>query len=141
MVFKMSKMSYKKLEKVIINLKEQYNNHKSNKKYLSRIDKDGIKESVIKRFEICNDILWKYLKKYLQEKEGVVDVPNSPNGVFRVATDVSIIDTAMLDRLMDYNQLRGKVVHDYSQIKAEEVFKKIGSFIKDADVVYNIISK
>ena len=84
-------------------------------------------------------MLWQYLKKYLKEKEGIVDVPNSPNGIFRVASDANVINTAMLNRLMNYNYLRGKAVHEYNQIKAEEVLKKIGDFIKDVDIMYQII--
>ena len=51
-----------------------------------------MKESVIKRFEVCHDTLWKQLKKYLTEKEKLVDLPNSPNGIFRKAYETELVD-------------------------------------------------
>ena len=58
----MNKTSYEKLVKFLKRLKEQYANY-TNKKDRSVLDEEGVKESVIKRFEVCYDTLWKHLKK------------------------------------------------------------------------------
>ena len=88
----MSKINYEKFKDSLKRVKEQYENYNSNIKKFDKLVQEGIKESVIKRFEICNDTLWKYLKKYLYEVEGLVELPNSPNGVFRVAYEAGLID-------------------------------------------------
>ena len=45
---------------------------------------EGIRESVIQRFEVCMDTCWKTLKRYLAEVLALNDVPNSPPGVFSI---------------------------------------------------------
>ena len=134
-------MNYEKLEKSIYHLKKQYENFlHSDQRKLSSLDKEAIKESVIQRFSICHDTLWKYLKKYLREKEKLVDIPNSPNGVFRKCYEVKIIDKDLLERLMEYNQLRVGVSHDYIALKAEDSLKQMKGFIQDVENIYKIIS-
>ena len=135
----MNKINYEKLVKSLERLKEQYANYQSNREGLLKLDKEGIKESVIKRFEICNDTLWKHLKKYLQEKEKLADLPNSPNGIFRIAYETNLIDEKMLKNLMHYNSLRCMAAHDYDEIKAKESLNKIGNFIQDADKLCKLI--
>ena len=137
----MSKTNYEKLKKSLDRLKEQYENYQTNKEKLVGLTKEGIKESVIKRFEICHDTLWKHLKKYLQEEENLVDLPNSPNGIFRTACDTNLIDEDLFKCLMHYNSLRGMAAHDYDEIKAEQTFVNIGNFITDADKIYHSINK
>ena len=134
----MNKTNYEKLSQSLQRLKEQYANY-TNKTNRSVLDEEGIKESIIKRFEICHDTLWKHLKKYLQEKEKLSDLPNSPNGVFRKAYETNIIDETTLSRLMDYNNLRIMTAHDYSEAKAQQSLNKISHFIQDADKVCKTI--
>ena len=136
----MKNTNYEKLEKSLEKLKEQYNNYQTDKTTLTPLDKEGIKESVIKRFEICYDTLWKHLKKYLQEKENLVDLPNSPNGIFRKTYSAEFIDQETLSRLMVYNKLRGMVAHDYSEVKAQKSLDKIGHFIQDANTIYRMVT-
>ena len=137
----MKKVNYEKLEKSIYHLKRQYKNllHLDQRNVPS-LDKEAIKESVIQRFAICHDTLWKYLKKHLREKEKLVDLPNSPNGIFRKFYEVKAIDKNLLKRLMEYNQLRVNVSHDYSGSKAENSLKQMKSFIQDAEKIYKIIN-
>ena len=137
----MDQIDYEKFRKSLNRLKEQDSNYKLDKKKLSEIDREGIKESVIKRFEIAYDSLWKHLKTYLQNEEGLVDLPNAPNGIFRRACSSELIDQKMLDRLMNYNKIRGEAAHDYSQKKADKILSKTGDFIKDAEYIYQIIVK
>ena len=51
---------------------------------LPELIREAIAESVIQRFETCYDCLWKVLKRYLIEKLGLAEVPNSPNPIFRL---------------------------------------------------------
>ena len=131
----MGDVNYEKLKKSLDRLKEQYENYQADKPTLTDLDKDGIKESVIKRFEVCNDTLWKHLKKYLQEKEKLVDLPNSPNGIFRKTYEASLIDEKTLENLIQYNSLRSMAAHDYDEIKAKKSLDQIENFIQDADIL------
>lgn len=60
---------------------------------LSQLDKEGIAESVIQRFETCYNCVWKHLKRYLNESLGLPDIPNSPKPIFRIAADNQLLGT------------------------------------------------
>ena len=66
-------IDYTKLQKSLKHLELQYENY-CNSQYrneLTELDKDGIAESTIQRFETCYDTLWKTLKRYLVEVLGI----------------------------------------------------------------------
>ena len=134
----MGEINYEKLKKSLKRLKEQHENFLSlDKKNLSDLNREAVRESVIKRFEVCYDTLWKHFKKYLQTEKNFVDLPNSPNGIFRKAFEADIIDKSALRRLMGCNELRGLAAHDCSGAKPIQrlsgqgaLFKKQKSFIR-----------
>ena len=134
------KKNYEKLVKSLQRLKEQYKNYLSNKEERSELDKEGLKESVIRRFEFCNDNLWKHLNKYLQEKEKLVDIPNSPNGTFRTVYETNLIDEKMFERFMNYSSLRCMAAHDLDKMKTKASFNKISDFIQDANKICKMIT-
>ncbi len=138
----MKKINYEKLKKSLDELKEQYENFLTvDEQDLSEVNKKAVKHSVIKCFEICHDTLWKHLKKFMQEAEHLVGIPNSPNGIFRKAHESGMIDQAMQERLIEYNEIRGDAAHDYDVEKAEAALGKIGDFIQDAEEIYQTMSK
>ena len=65
------RMSLKRLEK-------QYGNYRQLEATLPELIQEAIAESVIQRFEIRYDCLWKVLRRYLIEELGLVETPNSP---------------------------------------------------------------
>ena len=137
----MGEINYEKLKQSLKKLKEQYENFLSlDKKNLSDIDKEAVRESVIKRFEVCHDTLWKHLKKYLQTEENLVDLPNSPNKIFRRAYEAEVIGKIELKRLMGYNELRSLAAHDYSKAKADKALEQVGSFIQEAEKFYKMMT-
>ncbi len=77
-------IDYDKFEKSLKHLQLQYNNYKTldGREDLGQLDKEAIAESVIQRFEVCYDSLWKVLKRYLTEELGIPDMPNSPKNYF-----------------------------------------------------------
>ncbi len=136
----MNEVDYDKLKKSLDRLVEQYEFFNLNEHTLSGNIKEGIKESVIKRFEICYDTLCKCFKKFTQEKAGL-SMPNSPTPLFRKAHESILIDRGMLERLLDYNDLRNAATHDYSEVKVGKSFNKIGDFIQDAAELYKQMSE
>jgi len=134
-------VDYDKLKKSLVHLEKQYANYLSinKRENLSVLDKEGISESVVQRFETCYDTLWKHLKKYLEIESGLPDVPNSPKPVLRLAYENHIIDN--IEKWLDYANVRVGTAHDYSEDKLNEALDKTGSFIKDAILLYESISK
>jgi nucleotidyltransferase substrate binding protein (TIGR01987 family) len=131
---------YDKLKKSLQHLEQQYANYLSmnERDNLSDLDKDGISESVVQRFETCYDTLWKHLKKYLEEEIGLV-VPNSPKQIFRLAHEHHII--AEVENWFEYVQARIDTTHDYNEEKFMATLEKAGDFIQDTIELYKVLTK
>lgn len=132
----MNTTDYEKLERSLGRLKDQHEFYKANEETLSGNIKEAVKESVIQRFETCYDTFWKHLKKHLEEHEMLVNVPNSPNGIFRTAHEVLLMDKETLKRFMEYVDARRDTTHDYDEKKVEKAFGKTGNFIQDVTDIY-----
>lgn len=134
-------IDYDKLKKSLIHLDMQYKNYltMSERHNLSPLDREGISESVVRRFKICYDMLWKHLKKYLEEETGLTDVPNSPKPVLRIAFENHIVDD--MEKWIDYANARVGTAHDYNEEKFKQALEKTGDFIKDAISVYCKMTK
>jgi nucleotidyltransferase substrate binding protein (TIGR01987 family) len=126
-------IDYDKFQKSLKHLEEQYKNYLTldEKDYLSEIDKEGIAESVIQRFETCYDTLWRVLKRYLNEELGVPEVLNSPKPIFRIAAENKLFNTDEA-QWIKYADARIATSHDYSGEKAENALELMNSFIEDA---------
>ena len=60
-------IDYGNFSKALKNLELQYDNYKNLDDELPELMKEAVSESVIQRFEICYDTMWKILKRHLQE--------------------------------------------------------------------------
>lgn len=103
------------------------------------IVQEGVRESVIQRFEICYDTLWKTLRKYLIEDLGIPEIPNSPKPIFRIADENSVLESS-LDLWFDYSKARIDTSHDYDGEKADSCLNLIPCFIEDAITLYHRMS-
>ena len=133
----MSKVNYEKLENSLNELREQYGSYSTlDEQNLSDVNQRAVKNSVIKCFEICYDTLWKQIKKYLQDENGIVELRNSPVSIFRAAFENFLFDKDTHKRLVQYGKIRNDAAHDYSIEKAMAALGKVGDFIQDAEEIY-----
>ncbi len=130
-------IEYEKFQKSLNHLQEQYNNYLTldKKTYLSEIDKEGIAESVIQRFETCYDSIWKVLKRYLNEELGIPELPNSPKPILRIADENKLFVSGSV-QWIKYANARIDTTHDYSGDKAESALALMNYFIEDAIDLY-----
>ena len=130
----MNEIGYDKLKKSLDRLVDKYADYQEmeQRPELRESDKESIKESLIQRFETCYDTLWKHLKKHLST-QGLIDLPNSPIPIFRLAHKDFIITNLgdWIDRHSSYTKTRTDTAHDYSREKAENALPKISEFIVD----------
>jgi len=126
-------IDYEKLQKSLKHLELQFANHQlaQGRPELSELDREGIAESVIQRFETCYDTLWKDLKRYLIEDIGLADVPNSPKPIIKLAGQNELF-AAPVEQWLKYADARTSTAHDYSGEKAAEALLIVGDFIDDA---------
>jgi len=62
-----SVVDYEKLQNSLQRLELQYRNYGSLETHarLTELDREAIRESVIRRFETCYDTLWKHIRRHL----------------------------------------------------------------------------
>ena len=108
------KLVLEDLEKTITRLEEAVKLKKT----------DIVRDSAIKRFELCFDLAWKNIQIYAR-KEGM-DC-HSPRGCIKTAFQLNLIeyDERWLEMLED----RNLTVHMYKENIAEEVYGRLPSYI------------
>lgn len=135
---------YDKFKKSLRQLALQFANYQGVTKRadLSELDKEGIAESVIQRFETCYDCVWKHLKRYLMENLGLPEVPNSPKPIFRLAADNRLF-RASTEQWLSYADARIQTSHDEdsrSGEKAKIALALMANFIADATALYETLT-
>jgi nucleotidyltransferase substrate binding protein (TIGR01987 family) len=111
-------IDYTNLQKSLAHLKAQHENWQTLEAGLPQLIREAVAESVIQRFEVCYDCLWKVLKRYLSEVLGVPDVPNSPKPILRIAHENRLFGN--IDAWLTYADLRIDTAHDHSGKKAQQ---------------------
>ncbi|MEW5692387.1 MAG: HI0074 family nucleotidyltransferase substrate-binding subunit [Candidatus Hydrogenedentota bacterium] len=82
-----------------------------------------IRDSAIKRFEICFDLAWKSIKSYAK-KEGIEC--NSPRSAFKTAFELKLIDYD--ERWLEMIDDRNLTAHIYKEEYAEAIFLKLNEY-------------
>lgn len=125
-----SAIDYSNLKLAFQHLKAQWENYATcdNRPELSPLDRDAIRESVIQRFEVAYDVLWKAIKRYMMFTLGLPDIPNSPKPILRLAYENGMLskDIAFWLTIAD---ARVATSHDYSSIKADTCIELIPAFL------------
>ena len=132
-------IDYDKYRLSLKRLEEQNENYHWLNPALSDLDREGIAESVIQRFETCYDCLWKVLKRFLTEELGLAEVPNSPKPVLRLANENDLL-AAPLTQWFRYVDARIDTSHDYDGEKAMACLELVPDFIDDAIGLYQTMT-
>lgn len=128
-------IDYSNLKKSLKNLETQHEHLLHLAPEYPPFVQEGMVESVIQRFEICYDALWKVLKRYLTEALGIADVANSPRPIFRLADENQLL-AAGGEQWEIYVQTRIDTTHGYNREKAENAIDVVPAFISDAVDLY-----
>lgn len=97
---------------------------------------EAIRDSVIKRFELTYEMLWKYLREYIIVAHGVsID---SPRKVFQQCLSLSIINESEAGELIDLVEDRNLTAHVYDIDLANKVANDIQ---KHHDAIKSVIEK
>ncbi len=132
-------IEYDKFQKSLKNLESQHEHYRTLDPSLPEFIQEGMAESVIQRFEICFDTLWKILKLYLKEEIGLAEVPGGPKPLLRVANENDLF-SSNVEQWMKYLEARNSTSHDYSGEKAQICLALMGDFIDDAIGLYQTMS-
>ncbi len=100
---------------------------------------EAMAESVIQRFEVCYDALWKVLRRHLIEALGIAEIPNSPRPIFRIADENRLL-AAGAEQWELYVRTRIDTTHDYDEEKAARAIDVTIGFIDDAIRLYTAMT-
>jgi nucleotidyltransferase substrate binding protein (TIGR01987 family) len=81
---------------------------------------DIVRDSAIKRFELCFELSWKVIKDYLN-KEGILC--RSPRSCIKEAFSIGLIENE--DELLDILEDKNLSVHTYDEELAEELYSRL----------------
>ena len=132
-------IEYDKLQKSLRHLQLQFENYRTFDSSQPKLLQEAVAESVIQRFEVCYDCMWKTLKRYLIEELGIPEVPNSPKPVFRMAFENDLF-SAPVEQWLEYADARTSTARDYSGEKAKAALELMSDFISNAIDLYQTIS-
>ena len=88
-------IKYDNFKKSLKNLEIRNEYRKSLTVYPDEQMKESVMESVIQRFEICYDCLWKILKRHMVEKLGIPEVPAAPRPLCRLAFENKLLSLSV----------------------------------------------
>jgi nucleotidyltransferase substrate binding protein (TIGR01987 family) len=86
------------------------------------------RDAAIKRFEYTFEIIWKLVRCYLEEIEGVV--VNSPKSCFKQAFKTSLLDEEESILSLEMTDDRNLTSHTYLEDVAEHIYHKIPVYYK-----------
>lgn len=130
---------YEQFRQALERLERQHLNYRRADAALPDITREAIKESVIKRFETCYEVLWRTLRRHLVVDLGNANVPNSPKPVFRIANENDLLPSPV-ERWLSYANSRVDTAHDYSGEQAENCIGMMSHFIADAIGLYETLT-
>jgi hypothetical protein len=134
-------MNDDKFRKSLQQLVAQFNNYQKLAERLdfTDLDKEGIAESVIQRFETCYDCICKHLKRYFIETLSLPEVPNCPKPIFRIAADNQLFKSNT-EQWLIYADARIQTSHDCDREKAKAALSLMADFIADAIDLYKTLT-
>ena len=137
-----SAIDYSKLKMAIQHLNAQWENYATcdSRPELSPLDRDAIRESVIQRFEVAYDVLWKAIKRYMMFTLGLPDIPNSPKPIFRLAHENDIL-SADITFWLKVADARVATSHDYSSAKADACIELLSTFLDALEPMVDRLEK
>jgi len=85
-----------------------------------------IRDATIQRFEYTFEALWKFLKEYLREKEGIVS--NSPKACFKEIFSLGFLTEEETVRCLEMTDRRNDTSHTYKEEVAKLIYSKIKGY-------------
>lgn len=86
-----------------------------------------VRDAAIQRFEYTFESLWKFLKEYLKEEEGLI--ANSPKTCFREIFSLGFLDEEETAQCLDMTDRRNDTSHTYKEAIAQIIYGRIEEYV------------
>lgn len=87
-----------------------------------------VRDATIQRFEYTFEALWKFLKEYLKEKEGVIS--NSPKACFREIFSLGFLTEEETVKCLEMTDKRNETSHTYKEEVAQAIYSKTREYTR-----------
>ena len=82
-----------------------------------------MRDATIQRFEYTFEALWKFLKAYLNEKEGVV--ANAPKSVFKAIFSAGFLTEDETVQYLEMTDRRNETSHTYKEEVSQIIYQQV----------------
>ena len=110
------------MDRLILKYKDAFNALKTLGAILQEPFSMIIRDATIQRFKYTFEALWKFLKEYLKEKEGIVS--NSPKGCFKEIFSLGFLTEDETVRCLEMTDRRNDTSHTYKEEVAKLIYSK-----------------
>ena len=86
-----------------------------------------VRDGTIQRFDYSFETLWKLLKLYLEQYEGIVC--NSPKSCFRSALKVELLSVSEAETCLAMTDDRNLTSHTYIEGVAEKIYEQLPTYL------------
>jgi nucleotidyltransferase substrate binding protein (TIGR01987 family) len=88
----------------------------------------ALRNSVVKSFEYCIDLSWKYVKVFLEKVEKSIIEQNTPRYIFRKAFEANIFEKTEIELSLEMLDSRNQTSHIYKEEVAEFIVQKTPAY-------------
>jgi len=92
-----------------------------------------IRDASIQRFEYTFEAVWKFVKEYLKEKEGVI--ANAPKSVFRELLTLEVLTEEEVVLCLEMTDKRNDTSYTYKEKVADIIYAKLDDYAHLMDVL------
>jgi nucleotidyltransferase substrate binding protein (TIGR01987 family) len=85
-----------------------------------------VRDAAIQRFEFTFEALWKFLKEYLKEQEGIIS--NSPKACFRELFSLGLLSDSETITFLEMTDDRNMTSHTYKEEVSQIIFAKLPAY-------------
>jgi nucleotidyltransferase substrate binding protein (TIGR01987 family) len=85
-----------------------------------------VRDAAIQRFEFTFEALWKFLKEYLKEQEGIIC--NSPKACFRELFPLGLLNESETVTFLEMTDDRNMTSHTYKEEVSQIIFSKLQKY-------------
>ena len=82
-----------------------------------------VRDTTIQRFEYTFEALWKFLREYLKDKEGIVC--NSPKSCFRGISSLGLLTEEETVKCLEMTDSRNDTSRTYKEMVGEIIYRKV----------------
>lgn len=128
------------LQKAVVVLSNSINSCLSNEKndVLTDSDRETLKAGAIQNFEVCFELCWKFMKRWLEVNSGGLVVDGlSIRELFRMASERQLISN--VETWFAYHKARNLTSHTYDMHNANIAYEAAKKFIFDAKALLKVL--